>query len=1575
MASKVPSHPTSQPRTPSGRAHEAINKRVQDLNARWDLGLKPRDGIWTPRHGQGTIAEQCVERIKYLHYSATAQLDSLLSQEFPRLARQTPLNGRLPLLFGLLNQLFPSTSPKVSSQGSRVKNRIFREGDPEVERPSGTTELDVSPGLVERTNNVSHRGARTFSEDPEVEDLHAQILAEYEAEDRRLGLSDRAFGVRLKKPDFHQPSTPPSSDTEEDGSDVFFSPPGSPTEEAAERKQAQISPSMSSSINYQARDRRKRRSDVENISPPKRRISETNATNSAYYFANPVLKPPALIETFRSSGTPIESAMTSFAASTPGLLQDNGRQIESANTSFGSDMVGPADEAMSSPWEGSSMPSLPPDLDNVITNQGLDGTVPFIRPASKSNSVPSEGRLSTNTRDSLSTETRIEMIEVAARSELRAARGPRQPAAASSNAYHEPIAGSSATTETMSTAERDAIYDFTDMVVEQSFRQTAAETQPRRGLKEHSDGATSHKGRTIRPASPSIRQQQKQLHPTSRASTATNEIQNRDIDSPLQRHDSEDFRLSSLPKQHMFIDEGKEVAVLSVMPFKTRFECSRVALASGLPIHTFATQDVLRITTYDELWSHFKKIAQEEGVVLPKKSSASAWDDTSARCEYVNLKARLSFNDEANSRQSLFKLHIDPIGYERPCRFQYKYGGDRFLYLFLPNLELKEDPSYLTQAHKPDLIRRLQQWLRNEKNFFGRRWRVMHVEPVKEKSQAKRRERMLSYRIILFATHGYDILPKLVERPYKTSSPETTIEEIVNWFMPLQKTAHQPYCKAFARLDLGFSKTWRTIVFKPSQVIRVPDIMSDGTPEATEFDDQGSSCDWSGYQRPVKPTAMNDGCSRISVGACREIWKKLRLTGPIPSAFQARINGAKGVWIRSAPTDTKSSHHLDVWIEISASQEKFKAHDLDTDENFDPIRWTFEVVSTTHSLKSNTLNVAFIPILEDRNVRHADLQGLIKGIMDAERHDIVSSFRDPVSLRAWVHKHMVSDENRNKNEVVDDKRKGALPFALVDRVIHLLEAGFAPNDLPILGDFVEKVARKHFSLAVASFKIQLPRSTMVIGVADPTGTLQPGEISMIFSKPIIDEISGEVFPFLDNKEVLVARHPSLRSSDIQKVRAVYRPELAYLTDVVVFPSKGRVPLAGKLQGGDYDGDTFWVCWEPALTKDFENAPAPLPDQLAEPEALGIKVDRRKLGEFLSETEPVDRFLSESFKFRFQPDLLGRCTNLHKRLAYRENSLNSGGVSALANLHDYLIDSSKNGYIFTDKNFEQYVREYTTLDRASLKEKGYEEAMMVGFEDDQLLKSIQAPPNLDRILDMLYFSLMEPEIRAAINDVKNLCELKNDELDDALAEPLQFEIREGDAVIRQEIHALMNAFPHISDTWNRTMFPNAKGLVDEGRSQGGRERWSAAIDKCHPMYEALMPQNIKHPIIKRWIKRRHQGPTEWDLIKASALYRKYPHKTFKGKALFIWNMAGNHLMYIKGIDDPNTRPIRPNMLDAMKPTKLKLAAREYNGPVMGSPPVSPGLGEKILKDFTQHQDDDYPSDGDGYSSAADFLDRG
>lgn len=492
--------------------------------------------------------------------------------------------------------------------------------------------------------------------------------------------------------------------------------------------------------------------------------------------------------------------MTSFR-STPGQSQET-VHIESANTSFGSDMVGqkdgaqkdgPFDGPTSSPW-GSSMRSLPPELDTVITNR----------------------RLSQDTSEPFSTNT-CKFVEASSGVEPQGAQTLYLSSGGAVRTHKAWTSGSSATTETVSTAERNAMYDATDRAMEQHVRPSKAYSRPNQAQLGHTATTATLENLGIQSSSPTCRQKLLVLALTT---AATHEMIDSKIDSPLSRLNSEDFRLTQLPRQHLFIDESIEPSVMSKMSFKTRYECSRVALASGLAINDFASEAVLGINKYDELWSYFKKIAQEKGVVLPKRSSAKAWDDPSSRCEYMNLKAKVTFNDETNSRQSLFQLHIDPIELDKPCRFQHAYGGDRFLYLFLPDLELKDEPSYLTRAQKPTLIYRLQQWLDKEKCFLGRIWEVIHVEAVKEKSKVKRKERKFSYRIILFATKGYDILPKMAMGPVTdytqclkpSSRPETTIEEIMNWFMPLLKTSYQPYCKAFARLDLGICRTavWPT---------------------------------------------------------------------------------------------------------------------------------------------------------------------------------------------------------------------------------------------------------------------------------------------------------------------------------------------------------------------------------------------------------------------------------------------------------------------------------------------------------------------------------------------------------------------------------------------------------------------------------------------------------------------------------------------------------------------------------------------------------------------------------------------
>ena len=69
----------------------------------------------------------------------------------------------------------------------------------------------------------------------------------------------------------------------------------------------------------------------------------------------------------------------------------------------------------------------------------------------------------------------------------------------------------------------------------------------------------------------------------------------------------------------------------------------------------------------------------------------------------------------------------------------------------------------------------------------------------------------------------------------------------------------------------------------------------------------------------------------------------------------------------------------------------------------------------------------------------------------------------------------------------------------------------------------------------SQFRVPIGRSTMLLGVADPLGCLQPDEIHLAFSSQFTEDGTGLSLPYLHDEPALVARHPSLRNSDIQKV--------------------------------------------------------------------------------------------------------------------------------------------------------------------------------------------------------------------------------------------------------------------------------------------------------------------------------------------------------------------------------------------------------------------------------------------------------
>lgn len=631
--------------------------------------------------------------------------------------------------------------------------------------------------------------------------------------------------------------------------------------------------------------------------------------------------------------------------------------------------------------------------------------------------------------------------------------------------------------------------------------------------------------------------------------------------------------IRDIPSQNLFISDIPES--LKKFPYHILFICCRIAIEHNVPMPLLMeAMDEAQVAHDPELfWNDIKR--RLKGPINLTQESTKIWATANGAFDSYTFKGKVIFNHQRS--KPVFGINLLPLQKENSCRFQRKFGADRFLYLNFPSFEPASKPERFSRHQMTQIQQQWAEWLRREHSFLSRRWRAFHVEPIKRGKGARRNDsENYGTRVILFATEGLDI-----QRPL-------SIGEMIDWFFPFGVNQDQTFCKASARLDLGLSKTTPTLIFKPSQIRRVEDIRANGTPEDTQFND--IYLKWESItDRPV----MNDGCALMSLGAAQEIWrlykKETGRNDRIPTVFQARIGGAKGLWFVRAESYSQNTGGSDIWIEISDSQLKFQPHPDDlSDESYDPARLAFELVDYSSSPALSDLHVSFISIMVDRGVPLSTIENIIIQRLDRERNQLLAMLLDPVGMYGRIHKQGAGSQSSEGM-----LWQAALPLVLGDRIKLLLESGFSPTEEPYLGQTICRFINKQQLWEEAKLRIPLGKATFLYGIADPLGVLAPGEIHVQFSTWFIDEMTEESYLCLDGIEVLVARQPACRRSDLQKVRALSHPKLGYLVDVVVFPTQGQCPLAGKLQGGDYDGDIFWVCWEPELVSPFKNAQPPI----------------------------------------------------------------------------------------------------------------------------------------------------------------------------------------------------------------------------------------------------------------------------------------------------------------------------------------------------------------------------------------------
>ena len=431
---------------------------------------------------------------------------------------------------------------------------------------------------------------------------------------------------------------------------------------------------------------------------------------------------------------------------------------------------------------------------------------------------------------------------------------------------------------------------------------------------------------------------------------------------------------------------------------------------------------------------------------MPERSSTVAWKRAENSYDCVELSGGLKFSERAD--QPLLNFNLKPLKTESSYRLSRKFGGDRFCIISIPGIQASDLPKHLKGSCETFRAALVKWFVDTEHHFLGRKWRALYPksDSAKRKKTASKSQKpsRSGHRVFFFAEDGKDFSRGTTgERdPRKAYHQPTTISEMIEWFMSAKENLDQNCLKLYSRLALAVSSTKPTIHFKPSQIIRCDDAFAhDPQPRRLNVrrsDDKKRHLNPGPDSIPAdKFKVMNDGCARISRAAAIDITELLGLD-TMPSAFQGRIGGAKGVWMVDASDESlpNSQQGNRYWIEITDSQLKFEGHPMDN--NFpDRERVTFEVQSHSKKLSTTSLNFQLMPILEDRGVPYEVFKRLLEEDLTAKVGELEVAMDSALALRKWNQDNNSVVEERLVNKGID--MLGGLPHSLAEKINWFVE--------------------------------------------------------------------------------------------------------------------------------------------------------------------------------------------------------------------------------------------------------------------------------------------------------------------------------------------------------------------------------------------------------------------------------------------------------------------------------------------------------------------------------------------------------
>lgn len=353
-----------------------------------------------------------------------------------------------------------------------------------------------------------------------------------------------------------------------------------------------------------------------------------------------------------------------------------------------------------------------------------------------------------------------------------------------------------------------------------------------------------------------------------------------------------------------------------------------------------------------------------------------------------------------------------------------------------------------------------------------------------------------------------------------------------------------------------------------------------------------------------------------------------------------------------------------------------------------------------------------------------------------------------------------------------------------------------------------------------------------------------------------------------------------------------------------------------------------------------------------PESFGIKVDRRTVEEINRGNEALDEFFRASFEFKCRPDILGIATNFHEKLAYAENTVHSPGVNSIADIHDYLVDAAKMGYILDDAGLTKFIHSTIDIKNKNPPDPAFKQDMQRSTKVNSMSTSFQSGSFDSRMFedyrtgkrepvqinDYVYFKVLVPHTDDTLKKLRTT--LKDaPKRDTVLENPYDMQRKStSDPEVQGELEFLVKSLAELRQNWLQLVAKK----IDSPAAHDLR------VQQCHESYARIMPRATSNPLINNWTTPFVLGaPTQWECLKASALFSKEGMK-FEYMAFHI---AGRELGYIKAQSTGRAHTVVHPMWAGMKPRKEKRPARAEQA----VPPPAFDLNDLDFSDYGEYPD--------------------